>query len=129
MATGIVSVAVGAAGAATLAAVLLGLAIGCCLALVAAHGWRLSWWRPEFTADATDPAKVFAFFTLWSLVFPLGMYCVASRALGMALNVRWLVTAAHDGTWIAFGVWALVFTAMLTSLARSYRRLTNRSAT
>jgi hypothetical protein len=37
-------------------------------------------------------------------VFPLGMYCVASRALGMALHVRWLVTAGPDGTWIAFGV-------------------------
>ena len=319
MATGIVSVAVGAAGAPTLSAALLGLAIGCYLVLVAAHGWRLSRWRPEFAADATDPANAFAFFTfaaasavlaaqlaaeghhawaiallaaavlawlvlsyglplrlvtrhgtrpalagvngtwflwtvgtqsiavavtafppalagtlapaalglwavgvvlyllisglvlacllqfpaeparlspaywvfmgataisvlagarilglpasplqaavhpvvaglsvilwafgtwlipiliglgvwrhlvrgvrlwyepsLWSLVFPLGMYCVASRALGMALNVHWLVTAGHDGTWIAFGVWALVFTAMLTSLARSPRRL------
>ena len=58
---------------------------------------------------------------LWSLVFPLGMYCVASRALGMALHVPWLVTAGQDGTWIAFGVWALVFAAMLACLARLAR--------
>ena len=321
MATGVVSVAVGAAGAATLSALLLGLAIGCYLVLAAAYGWRLRRWRHELAADATDPATAFAFFTftaasavlaarlaagghrtwatfllaaavlawlvlsygvplclvtrpgtrpalagvngtwflwtvgtqsiavavtafppalartlapaavglwavgvvlyllisglllacllqfpaeparlspaywlfmgataisvlagarilglpasplraavhpvvaglsvilwafgtwliplliglgawrhlvrrvrlrydpsLWSLVFPVGMYCVASRALGRALDVPWLVTAGHDGAWIAFGVWALVFTAMLISLARSFRRFTN----
>lgn len=54
---------------------------------------------------------------LWSMVFPLGMYCVASRALGMALNVSWLVTIGRYGTWVAFAVWALVFLAMLGSLA------------
>ena len=56
--------------------------------------------------------------SLWSMVFPLGMYCVASRALGSALHVSWLVTAGRDGTWIAFGAWALVFAAMIASLAR-----------
>ena len=54
---------------------------------------------------------------LWSMVFPLGMYCVASRALGLALNVSWLVAIGRDGTWTAFAVWALVFLAMLASLA------------
>ncbi len=54
---------------------------------------------------------------LWSMVFPLGMYCVASRALGSALHVSWLVTTGRDGTWIAFGVWALVFVMMIFSLA------------
>jgi tellurite resistance protein TehA-like permease len=318
MATGIVSAAVGAAGEVTLSAALLFLAIGCYLVLAAAYGWRLSRWRHDFAADATDPARAFAFFTftaasavlaarlaadghhawaiallaaavlawlvlsyglplclvtrrgarpalagvngtwflwtvgtqsivvavtafppslvttlapaavalwavgvvlylvisglllacllqfpaepdrlsptcwvfmgasaisvlagarilglpasalrvavhpvvaglsvilwafgtwliplliglgawrhlihrvrlryepsLWSLAFPLGMYCVASRALGLALEVPWLVTAGHDATWIAFGVWALVFTAMLASLTRSFRR-------
>ena len=36
---------------------------------------------------------------LWSLAFPLGMYCVASEALGHALRVRWLVSVGHAGTW------------------------------
>jgi tellurite resistance protein TehA-like permease len=51
------------------------------------------------------------------MVFPLGMHCVADRALGMALNVPWLVTIGRAGTWIAFAVWTLVFLAMLAGLA------------
>jgi hypothetical protein len=45
------------------------------------------------------------------------MYCVASRALALALNVSWLVTTGRYGTWIAFAVWALVLLAMLASRA------------
>jgi tellurite resistance protein TehA-like permease len=45
------------------------------------------------------------------MVFPLGMYCVASEALGKALHVNWLVTVGHDGTWAA------LFAAMLAFLA------------
>jgi tellurite resistance protein TehA-like permease len=51
------------------------------------------------------------------MVFPLGMYCVASEALGTALHVGWLVTAGRDGTWVAFAVWAVLFAAMLAALA------------
>jgi len=54
---------------------------------------------------------------LWRIVFPLGMYCVASEALGNALHVNWLVTVGHDGTWVAFAVWAALFAAMLAFLA------------
>jgi tellurite resistance protein TehA-like permease len=55
---------------------------------------------------------------LWSMVFPLGMYCAASESLGAALRVRWLVTVGHDGTWLALAVWAAVFAAMLASFRR-----------
>jgi len=54
---------------------------------------------------------------LWSLAFPLGMYCVASEALGHALRVRWLVPVGHAGTWAALAVWVVLFAAMLVSLA------------
>jgi tellurite resistance protein TehA-like permease len=54
---------------------------------------------------------------LWSMVFPLGMYCVASEALGAALHLHWLASAGQDGTWVAFTVWAAVFAAMLASFA------------
>jgi tellurite resistance protein TehA-like permease len=54
---------------------------------------------------------------LWSMVFPLGMYCVASGALGTALHVHWLDTVGRDGAWAAFAVWAALFAAMLASLA------------
>jgi tellurite resistance protein TehA-like permease len=59
---------------------------------------------------------------LWSMVFPVGMYCVASEALGAALHVNWLVTVGHDGTWVAFAVWAAVFAAMLAAFADLTRR-------
>jgi tellurite resistance protein TehA-like permease len=54
---------------------------------------------------------------LGSLAFPLGMYCVASEALGRALRVRWLVSVGHAGTWAALAVWVVLFAAMLVSLA------------
>jgi len=54
---------------------------------------------------------------LWSLAFPLGMYCVASAALGRALRVRWLMSVGHAGTWAALAVWLVLFAAMLVSLA------------
>jgi tellurite resistance protein TehA-like permease len=62
---------------------------------------------------------------LWSLAFPLGMYCVASEALGHALRVRWLVSVGHAGTWAALAVWVVLFAAMLVSLAGA--RLPSRS--
>ncbi|MDN5789972.1 MAG: tellurite resistance/C4-dicarboxylate transporter family protein [Micrococcales bacterium] len=56
--------------------------------------------------------------TLWSMIFPLGMYGVACITLGRAdhlpivegLGTRWL--------WVAVVGWAIVFVAMLPSLAR-----------
>jgi tellurite resistance protein TehA-like permease len=59
---------------------------------------------------------------LWGMVFPLGMYCVASGALGAALRVPWLMAVAGAGTWVAFAVWAVVSAAMLASFAGLPRR-------
>jgi len=58
---------------------------------------------------------------LWSMVFPLGMYCVASETLGSALHIHWQETLGHDGTWVAFAVWAAVFAAMLGFLLAAAR--------
>jgi tellurite resistance protein TehA-like permease len=52
---------------------------------------------------------------LWSMVFPVGMYGVASRELGKALHVSWLATLGGDEAWFALAVWAVVFLAMLGS--------------
>jgi tellurite resistance protein TehA-like permease len=54
---------------------------------------------------------------LWSIVFPVGMYGVASRELGKALHVSWLATLGSDEAWVAFAVWAIVFVAMLVTFA------------
>jgi tellurite resistance protein TehA-like permease len=54
--------------------------------------------------------------SLWSIVFPLGMYGVASRALGTATGVSWLVTLGRDEAWVALAAWAAVAAGMAASL-------------
>ena len=53
---------------------------------------------------------------LWSIVFPVGMYGVASRELGLALRVSWLVTLGRYEAWLALAVWAAVALAMAWAL-------------
>jgi tellurite resistance protein TehA-like permease len=66
---------------------------------------------------------------LWSIVFPVGMYGVASRELGKALHVSWLATLGSDEAWLAFAVWAVVFLAMLGSfVVRPLRNPARRQA-
>jgi tellurite resistance protein TehA-like permease len=55
---------------------------------------------------------------LWSIVFPVGMYGVASHELGIALNVSWLVTLGRDEAWLALAVWAAASAAMTAVLLR-----------
>ena len=56
--------------------------------------------------------------TMWSIVFPLGMFAVASINLGRVDRLP-VVEAIGDGALlVALLVWALVFIAMLRSMAR-----------
>ena len=56
---------------------------------------------------------------VWSMVFPIGMYGVASRELGAALRVPWLVTLGRYEAWLALAAWAALSLAMtLTALPR-----------
>jgi tellurite resistance protein TehA-like permease len=58
---------------------------------------------------------------LWSIVFPVGMYGVASHELGSTLSVSWLVTLGRYEAWLALAVWVVVFLAMAATLLRSAR--------
>jgi tellurite resistance protein TehA-like permease len=58
---------------------------------------------------------------LWSIVFPVGMYRVASHELGSALSVAWLVMLGRYETWLALAVWAVVSLALAATLMRSAR--------
>ncbi|GAB33651.1 hypothetical protein GOOTI_076_00310 [Gordonia otitidis NBRC 100426] len=49
---------------------------------------------------------------LWSLVFPIGMYGVASRQLGIAWHVPWLKDLGTWEAWVALAVWVVVFAGM-----------------
>ena len=61
---------------------------------------------------------------MWSIVFPVGMYGVASQELGRVLRVEWLVTLGRDEAWAALAVWAAVLLAMAARLGngRGHRR-------
>jgi tellurite resistance protein TehA-like permease len=56
--------------------------------------------------------------TYWSLVFPVGMYGVGSYLLGKADHLPIVTAIGADEIWVALGVWAVTFAAMLRNLVR-----------
>jgi len=60
--------------------------------------------------------------TLWSVVFPLGMYSVATLTFGKAAHLAFMEPLARFMLWVAVAAWALVAAAFLTRLARHRRK-------
>lgn len=58
---------------------------------------------------------------LWSMVFPVGMYAVASIYLGRSDHVPAIEWIGLHWYWIALTVWAIVFVTMVTSFVRTLR--------
>ncbi len=58
---------------------------------------------------------------LWSIVFPLGMYAVASRTLGSTLHLPIVSAVGSVEVWVAAAVWAVVAAAAVGRLARRPR--------
>ncbi|MCF2573380.1 tellurite resistance/C4-dicarboxylate transporter family protein [Brevibacterium sp. UCMA 11754] len=56
---------------------------------------------------------------LWSMVFPMGMYSVASTNVGKVDDVPVISWIGAQWYWIALTVWALVFAAMVWSFIKS----------
>ena len=54
---------------------------------------------------------------MWSLVFPLGMYAVASARLGLAAEFPPLQWIAQGMIWVALAAWLLVLSGLLRRLA------------
>ncbi|WP_235738784.1 tellurite resistance/C4-dicarboxylate transporter family protein [Nocardioides alcanivorans] len=77
--------------------------------LVAAGWWRHVRHRIPLSYDAT----------LWSMVFPVGMYGVAGIYLGQADHLPVVEHLGHAGMWCAFVIWLVVMVAMLTHLANT----------
>jgi tellurite resistance protein TehA-like permease len=50
--------------------------------------------------------------TLWSMVFPLGMYAAASATYGRAVGLDFMVAIAQVEVWIGFATWVAVAAAM-----------------
>jgi tellurite resistance protein TehA-like permease len=59
--------------------------------------------------------------TLWSVVFPLGMYSVATLVFGKAAHLPFMHPLARVMLWVAVAAWALVAAAFLTRVAREVR--------
>jgi tellurite resistance protein TehA-like permease len=74
--------------------------------LVAAGVWRHFLRRVPLRYEAT----------LWSIVFPLGMYAVAGIYLGQADQLPIVTGIGRAELWVAFTAWLLVFAAMLRHL-------------
>jgi tellurite resistance protein TehA-like permease len=71
--------------------------------LVAAGWWRHVRRRVPLVYDAT----------LWSMVFPLGMYAVAGIYLGRADRLPAVEAIGRGELWVAFAVWLVVLVAMV----------------
>jgi tellurite resistance protein TehA-like permease len=56
--------------------------------------------------------------TLWSVVFPLGMYSVATLTFGKAAHLAFMEPLARFMIWVAFAAWVLVAAAFLARLPR-----------
>ena len=49
----------------------------------------------------------------WSMVFPLGMLCAASQALGSAGSLPGFTRLGRDAAWIALAAWAVAAAGVL----------------
>ena len=59
---------------------------------------------------------------LWSLVFPLGMYALASLRLSLAAEFSPLRQIADFMIWVALAVWGATFLGMAARIVRGARR-------
>jgi tellurite resistance protein TehA-like permease len=55
---------------------------------------------------------------LWSLVFPLGMYALASLRLSLAADFAPLRLISAAMVWVAFAAWALTAAGLVMTLRR-----------
>jgi tellurite resistance protein TehA-like permease len=58
----------------------------------------------------------------WSMVFPLGMYAVATYRFSLAADFSLLQVVARGMIWIAFGVWTAIMLGLLGGLWKSVRQ-------
>jgi tellurite resistance protein TehA-like permease len=57
----------------------------------------------------------------WSMVFPVGMYTVATYRLAEALDWKFLLVVPRVGGWFALGVWLAAFAGLVRRVARRER--------
>ncbi len=80
--------------------------------LIAAGYWKHVYNRVPLTYEAT----------LWSIIFPLGMYGVGSRFLGEVDHLPIVEGIGRVESWVALAAWAATFVAMLWHIWRTVLR-------
>jgi tellurite resistance protein TehA-like permease len=99
-----------------------GLVAGVSLSVWAFATWLIpvlvaaGWWR-----HVTHRVPLRYEPSLWSMVFPMGMYAVAATYLSEADHLPLVGVVGAIGIWFAFAVWLVVFVAMLVNFARAGR--------
>ncbi|GAB3566225.1 tellurite resistance/C4-dicarboxylate transporter family protein [Spelaeicoccus albus] len=75
------------------------------------------WWRHVIhrVSKAYEPS-------IWSAIFPLGMYAVASMSLGRADKLPMIEAIGHSELWFAFACWLVTLVSMLIHLWRTLAR-------
>ena len=58
---------------------------------------------------------------LWNVVFPLGMYTVASWTLGHTGGLGYMASVALAWVWVGFGAWVVVLAVMVGGLVGALR--------
>jgi hypothetical protein len=59
---------------------------------------------------------------LWSIVFPLGMYAVATCHLSLADDYPPIQALSHLMAWVALGAWIATTASLIVASARSFRK-------
>lgn len=65
---------------------------------------------------------------LWSLVFPLGMYSVATFRFSLAAQFPFLQSLGRSFVWVAAAVWLCVMTALVVSNFRFFKNFAPQTA-
>lgn len=60
--------------------------------------------------------------SLWSMVFPLGMYAVASVHLGQVERLPWVEHIGRGELWLSFAIWCVVFIGFVRHVCRMLNR-------
>jgi tellurite resistance protein TehA-like permease len=87
-----------------------------------------TWWIPLLVALGVWRYVIRRYPTtyeprLWSVVFPLGMYAVASTSLGRAAGFDFMKSIGQVWVFVGLGAWAAVLALMLLAAVRAAFRL------